>query len=494
MNGASHDRSDPAQPPARSFRRSLGRWLLLWAAVTVADLVACALAFGFYLLAWEPHRVVLDRVAIERATRSGGTGPVRIVQVSDLDLCGDPGRVERKAARLIASTRPDFIVLTGDVIGNVPVPERSKRFQAGVAWLGGLPAPHGKFLVLGEEERVLKDELVKLLPPSVHLVEHDAVALTVGSVRVVVGGPAGFPPEMHPVDPGRPRLLVGEGWSKGARLYDPARAASWSNYEVTGRLSFDEPGGYLGIVVYAVPDGEGTRGYEFSRVEGDATFRLRPASGDGPRSGSSAPVHEGTWYRFRIRAETQLRRTRVAWRLWAEGEPEPAEWGGSIEDDSAERLTAGSVGIASGGWQAGRRKYLADLRVTPLRGGADLLEERFDDPGRFAADWPGLDLDLAKTDLVVFLAHNPNILEGRVYTERPDLLLAGHTHGGQIVLPLFGPALSVLKPGSLPWTGTHDMGGGLTLHINRGLGTAVYPIRFNCPPEVTLIEAQIVPR
>jgi predicted MPP superfamily phosphohydrolase len=38
------------------------------------------------------------------------------------------------------------------------------------------------------------------------------------------------------------------------------------------------------------------------------------------------------------------------------------------------------------------------------------------------------------------------------------------------------------------------MGGGLTLHINRGLGTAVYPIRFNCPPEVTLIEAQIVPR
>jgi predicted MPP superfamily phosphohydrolase len=71
-----------------------------------------------------------------------------------------------------------------------------------------------------------------------------------------------------------------------------------------------------------------------------------------------------------------------------------------------------------------------------------------------------------------------------------DLIVAGHTHGGQVCLP-GGRALvtnCVLPPRLVK--GVIRMGGSV-LHVSPGLGTSKYaPFRFACPPEATLLELQ----
>ncbi|HEY6937921.1 MAG TPA: metallophosphoesterase, partial [Terriglobales bacterium] len=67
---------------------------------------------------------------------------------------------------------------------------------------------------------------------------------------------------------------------------------------------------------------------------------------------------------------------------------------------------------------------------------------------------------------------------------RVDLQLSGHSHGGQIVLPVIGPPYLPPLARRYPW-GLRRLGP-LTLYTNRGLGTITLPLRFNCPPELTL--------
>jgi predicted MPP superfamily phosphohydrolase len=69
-----------------------------------------------------------------------------------------------------------------------------------------------------------------------------------------------------------------------------------------------------------------------------------------------------------------------------------------------------------------------------------------------------------------------------------DLILAGHTHGGQVRVPFVG---ALTTNSSLPnrlACGPFRVGGAW-LHVSPGLGTGPYSrIRFNCPPEATLLE------
>ena len=108
----------------------------------------------------------------------------------------------------------------------------------------------------------------------------------------------------------------------------------------------------------------------------------------------------------------------------------------------------------------------------------------------------------------IVLSHNPD--SAKILQQwRVDLQLSGHTHGGQIVIPNYGPVVSLLpkirkhvpKPlrNHLPyikdcakvtknwsWSeGWHQVGKN-QLYVNRGLGSYL-PGRINCPPEVTII-------
>ncbi|HEX5235370.1 MAG TPA: metallophosphoesterase [Silvibacterium sp.] len=85
---------------------------------------------------------------------------------------------------------------------------------------------------------------------------------------------------------------------------------------------------------------------------------------------------------------------------------------------------------------------------------------------------------------VILMIHEPDVLP-LVARHNVDLMISGHTHGGQVRFPF-------MRPIHLPPLGTDYVEGlyrhGPTqLYVNRGIGTVELPFRFNCPPEITEI-------
>jgi predicted MPP superfamily phosphohydrolase len=84
------------------------------------------------------------------------------------------------------------------------------------------------------------------------------------------------------------------------------------------------------------------------------------------------------------------------------------------------------------------------------------------------------------------LTHYPAQVD-KLGARKFDLVLAGHSHGGQLRLPLFG---SLIVPA---YVGEYDMGLFQTpagpLYVNPGIGyLGPFDFRFNCRPEITVIE------
>lgn len=86
---------------------------------------------------------------------------------------------------------------------------------------------------------------------------------------------------------------------------------------------------------------------------------------------------------------------------------------------------------------------------------------------------------------IILMTHNPDIFEDFV-PQNVALTLSGHTHGGQVVIPFIG---ALIVPSSY---GKKYANGLITEHnkkilITKGLGTTIFPIRFNCLPEIITI-------
>src|SRR5205814_7470488 len=86
------------------------------------------------------------------------------------------------------------------------------------------------------------------------------------------------------------------------------------------------------------------------------------------------------------------------------------------------------------------------------------------------------------TAMTVLLAHDPRRLTEASALGVP-LVLSGHTHGGQVVLPLVG-AVAAQKFPVVSGLGRRKR---TTMFVSRGLGTVYVPIRINCPPEVAIL-------
>lgn len=92
-------------------------------------------------------------------------------------------------------------------------------------------------------------------------------------------------------------------------------------------------------------------------------------------------------------------------------------------------------------------------------------------------------LDAAAPTLL--LAHEPDVIDNFSRDGRVTLQLSGHTHGGQVRLPILGtPVLPRL--GEKYVAGLYQVNDS-RLYVNRGVGMVSLPIRFNCPPEITAI-------
>jgi predicted MPP superfamily phosphohydrolase len=106
--------------------------------------------------------------------------------------------------------------------------------------------------------------------------------------------------------------------------------------------------------------------------------------------------------------------------------------------------------------------------------------------------------DLSKTlrripagEAVILLAHEPDFADEA--SKFPiDLQLSGHSHGGQIRIPLL-PPLYLPEMGRKYILGTYHVGP-ITLYTSAGLGTVDVPMRLNCPPEITLLTLRSAPK
>lgn len=90
----------------------------------------------------------------------------------------------------------------------------------------------------------------------------------------------------------------------------------------------------------------------------------------------------------------------------------------------------------------------------------------------------------------IMFTHSPDAFP-RAATAGVPLVIAGHTHGGQIVLPKIGATIKRTRLPLNPPSGLFQIGDS-QLYINRGAGGTI-PLRINCPPEITLIELHIEP-
>jgi predicted MPP superfamily phosphohydrolase len=87
-------------------------------------------------------------------------------------------------------------------------------------------------------------------------------------------------------------------------------------------------------------------------------------------------------------------------------------------------------------------------------------------------------------ELKIVLAHNPIILR-RAAAASVDLVMSGHTHGGQVTLRPEKSRSGRTRRRLLRGLARR---GSTQIYVSRGLGTVVLPIRYGCPPEVSLLE------
>ena len=151
-----------------------------------------------------------------------------------------------------------------------------------------------------------------------------------------------------------------------------------------------------------------------------------------------------------------------------------------------------SDGMAAAGWLD-----LSNRRGQLTAGGLDVAVAGVHDPhikrDRYAevagrAD-PGADLRLG-----ILHSPEPRLLD-QFAADGYDLLLAGHTHGGQLCLPWYGTLVTNCGLDRQRARGLHrhPVGGQAWLHVSAGLGTSPWaPARFACRPEASLLT--LVPR
>jgi uncharacterized protein len=95
---------------------------------------------------------------------------------------------------------------------------------------------------------------------------------------------------------------------------------------------------------------------------------------------------------------------------------------------------------------------------------------------------------LAENSAAILLVHEPDFADTSAATGKFDLQISGHTHGGQIVVPFYGPPVLPLSGRKYP-SGLYKVGN-MFQYTSRGVGTDRLAIRINCPPEITIFELQ----
>ena len=192
-------------------------------------------------------------------------------------------------------------------------------------------------------------------------------------------------------------------------------------------------------------------------------------TGDTVTADGTAAGYRAVWKALvEVGAEYGVINVRGNWEYWATGTMQRTDASGPM---GASELEADELGVVT----------LVNAN-TRLR--EDLWVLGLDDPLAGHRDQPltrrGVPDDVYRLGLM----HSPEV--AHAFAKDVHLVLAGHSHGGQIVLPLLGPPW--LPPGVGDYVAGWYEEEGTPIFVNRGLGTSVLPVRWNCRPEVAIIE------
>jgi uncharacterized protein len=128
---------------------------------------------------------------------------------------------------------------------------------------------------------------------------------------------------------------------------------------------------------------------------------------------------------------------------------------------------------------AGRRLTIGGIQLMWRESAASRLYRELEErPGR--------------DDVRILLAHRPDAAFRLPDRPRTDLVVAGHTHGGQVTIPGYGPPITQSRvPRDAAAGGLHDLGARRRLYVSRGVGlehaSNAPRVRLFCPPEVSLL-------
>lgn len=491
------------------MKRRLG-WLLLAALLGAAD------AF------WIEPRLLLFREDV----RIDLPAPrMRIAHLSDLHIRGDQWHLHR-LLREVAAARPDVIVISGDLIHDVPDAKVYARVStATAALIAGLRRVAPVYAVQGHSEHqgnlvgFLQSAGLEWLSNEGRRIGPDGSYLLVG-LNTQVGSDHfawRWPSPFRPVTVDGVRLYGAtraEPYRNFYSHYDPAPTdladtggpLSWSGYEMTcdARISEEKTG--VGISLHSrYVDGE-DRMIELSRDLSPWSQRgsfglFEHGSALVGKNETGVRPRPGVWYHLKVRTEVEPGRVLARAKVWRAGRPEP-HWQAEAEDRSPTRVTQGTVGLwASGGGTVAYR----DLRVVDHAGKILLDEPLVLPPGarapkgfREGTRGSRLEMALARSPQVppgapvIVLSHMADVVREASRKGIP-VVLAGHTHGGQVRIPFFGPlttrsSLGPFYDRGLFYFAAPNEEGVTTLYINPGIGMSVMPARFDCPPRWAVVE------
>jgi predicted MPP superfamily phosphohydrolase len=498
------------------------RGLLRYRGLTAVAVLVLALGLGDAF--WLEPRVLLLRADV----RIDLPAPrLRAVHLSDIHVVRDRPLLHRLIDEVRAA-RPDVILVSGDVIRDVPEPERlARRLDATAAFMAALRRIAPVIAVQGHSEH--QGEVVTRLDQAgVQWLSNEGRRIGPGGGILLLGlnqqvglddrgrsssrqWPKPFHPFRHKGEwiygarQGAPFINFYTHWDpEPAGLADEGGPLAWSGTDLVCDVWIEHTDVGAGLIVHS----------RYVLGE-DRMYRLRRVRAEDGGTGSFVLVAHGTtltgkvdtgvepeagrWYRMRLRTEVEPGAVRLLARVWPADRPEPREWQARAEDRSRFRVESGTVGLW--GWGGGTVLY-RNVKVTGAGGEALLdapLTGRKEPPGwQQGARGTRLAMALARSPYVppgtphVVLSHTPDVVI-EAARRGLDAVLAGHTHGGQVRLPFIG-ALTTRNPlGAYYDFGRFEFPapnarGTTPLYINPGVGTSVLPVRFWCPPGWAVVE------
>ena len=453
-----------------------------WGRRIILSVVLISAAVGFDAVLIEPHIVLtVSRYSLPAGhdgrlvrTLAGAT----VVHLSDLHVRGF-GIRERLVARRLRQLAPDLILMTGDYGEGAEGPGALTRLLTTVTPRYGIYGVMGNNdYYRGQSEQILaalRKAGVKVLINANETLQTDGGALVIAGVDDPHYGRDDIAAAMSGVQGDLPVILLAHSPDLLARKAAALMMNAGDAEGPWGRGWWWQDGSHVradnGVVIFPSP---GRRRIRVQRREdGVAVSEIRLVPDETPRRGSrrnDAPGH--------VEDEIVIKAADVADENLHGGWERRDADGALVElPDRGVNQTFAEVEPASyfeAEFEArGGVPYHVWVHMESAngRGTSDSLYVQFSDSLNAEGE-PDYRIGIAMPG---------------VDTERVDLMLAGHTHDGQVKLPWLGPVEPNIRRSAYRH-GMYDVGS-MRLVLSRGVGWSYLPVRFLCPPEIVRLDA-----